>query len=262
MDDADSCCSGSSAPVTEAPAFEDVSSYLMRRYDADQDGRVTSTEYRRTPATFARLDRNGDGVIDASDFAGDRERRAGRRQAQRAQRVAARHFQTDQDPTVVDADEIQRAFTEFDVDGDGRLAEEEFRCGATTRLRPLPGDSSKQIRKLLDRVDPWRALLKAMDENRDGLLAREELASFFATRSEEGLWVFEDGGAGDAHDGSDGGDGAEGGEGGERARGLASLHPLRGRMAPDFTLSSPLGEEVTLSDLRGRPVALIFGSYT
>lgn len=36
-----------------------------------------------------------------------------------------------------------------------------------------------------------------------------------------------------------------------------------GDPAPDFTLKSPDGSsEVTLSDLRGRPVVLIFGSYT
>jgi hypothetical protein len=39
--------------------------------------------------------------------------------------------------------------------------------------------------------------------------------------------------------------------------------PEIGKPAPDFTLKSPDGARtVTLSSLRGRPVALVFGSYT
>jgi hypothetical protein len=44
--------------------------------------------------------------------------------------------------------------------------------------------------------------------------------------------------------------------------------PLVGSVAPDFSLRRlganrrPLAERVRLSELRGRPVALVFGSYT
>jgi hypothetical protein len=48
----------------------------------------------------------------------------------------------------------------------------------------------------------------------------------------------------------------------------AHLHFTRSRVqvgdvAPDFTLPRVgAGDEVTLSDLRGRPVVLVFGSFT
>ncbi len=37
---------------------------------------------------------------------------------------------------------------------------------------------------------------------------------------------------------------------------------LPGELAPDFTLESASGEQVRLSELRGRPVVLHFGSLT
>ncbi len=47
----------------------------------------------------------------------------------------------------------------------------------------------------------------------------------------------------------------------ELLRGVDTI--FTGSQAPDFTLKSPAGREVTLSQYRGeRPVALIFGSYT
>lgn len=38
-------------------------------------------------------------------------------------------------------------------------------------------------------------------------------------------------------------------------------HPLVGHLAPDFTLTNQSGKTVTLSDLRGTPVLLIFSSF-
>ena len=54
----------------------------------------------------------------------------------------------------------------------------------------------------------------------------------------------------------------------EREKGRESLVPAVGSFAPDFTAERldrqrrRTGEYVTLSKLRGRPVALAFGSYT
>ena len=53
---------------------------------------------------------------------------------------------------------------------------------------------------------------------------------------------------------------------GEKAR--ESKVPQPGQMAPDFTADvlgsnrQRTGEQVRLSDLRGKPVGIIFGSYT
>jgi peroxiredoxin len=38
-------------------------------------------------------------------------------------------------------------------------------------------------------------------------------------------------------------------------------HPLVGHLAPDFTLTNQAGKSITLSDLRGTPVLLIFASF-
>ncbi len=41
---------------------------LLRKYDADRDGKINRSEYPRTDAAFTNLDRNRDGSIDATDF--------------------------------------------------------------------------------------------------------------------------------------------------------------------------------------------------
>lgn len=40
---------------------------LLRQYDKDGDGKVQKSEYPRTDAAFANLDRDGNGVIDERD---------------------------------------------------------------------------------------------------------------------------------------------------------------------------------------------------
>ncbi|MFK7738687.1 MAG: hypothetical protein AB8H80_00080 [Planctomycetota bacterium] len=57
--------------------------FLSGKYDADKDGKLTKEEYGRDEATFARLDRDGDGVVTAADWQVEapRGRRGGRRGA-------------------------------------------------------------------------------------------------------------------------------------------------------------------------------------
>lgn len=53
--------------------------FLLGKYDADKDGKVSSDEYDRDAATFQRLDRNGDGSLTAEDWSDGESRRGGGR---------------------------------------------------------------------------------------------------------------------------------------------------------------------------------------
>lgn len=55
--------------------------FFAEKYDVDKDGKVTAAEYTRSKTTFARLDRDKDGVLSKQDWAGaseDRSRGGGR----------------------------------------------------------------------------------------------------------------------------------------------------------------------------------------
>ena len=60
---------------------ETVWEYLVLKYDADKDGRVSKAEYTRGDEHWLRLDKNADGFLDASEFAS--EGRRGRRRGGR-----------------------------------------------------------------------------------------------------------------------------------------------------------------------------------
>jgi hypothetical protein len=49
---------------------------------------------------------------------------------------------------------------------------------------------------------------------------------------------------------------------GEARRALADFAPRPGEEAPDFELPASIGPDIRLSDLRGRPVLLHFGSFS
>lgn len=71
-------------PATPAPmdverAHDSAWSYLQEKYDADGDGSVTPEEYRRSAEAFARLDRDGDGILDEQDFGARIQRPRGQR---------------------------------------------------------------------------------------------------------------------------------------------------------------------------------------
>jgi hypothetical protein len=55
--------------AVSAPAQEAVWEHLRQTYDKDGNGRILPGEYPRGKERFERLDRNRDGVLDASDFA-------------------------------------------------------------------------------------------------------------------------------------------------------------------------------------------------
>lgn len=225
---------------SEAPSG--VLGYLLERYDGDTNGKITPKEHGRTPMAFSRLDRNGDGAIDARDFEG-RSPGGERRRGDRAMLLVGSYLQADGNGSRLDLAELGQAFDERDANQDGVLTEEEFLCRVAS---PASGPSlqTPEALRLLEGRDPWKDLLDGIDSDADETLDREELLAFHLERGGGAAWQW----AEDA--------GAEPGNSQER--------PLVGHDAPDFTLSSLNGGKlVTLSSFEGdRPVALIFGSYT
>ncbi|MEM6673043.1 MAG: hypothetical protein AAF726_09370 [Planctomycetota bacterium] len=243
-------CSEDSPPCAEnvhSAAESGVSplDFVLERHDVNGDGRVLASEYSRSRQSFARLDRTGDGVLDAADFDGDVERgeKRQRRAAVRAQRLIARHFQADADPAILLAEELSAAFALYDANSDGEIYEEEFRCGAQLSSDEERGEP---LETSVQRKDPWPALIATLDGDRDGALSEPELLSFYRARNPNGVWML----LGDSV--------VSVSEGG------AELRPLQGKLAPDFCLRPPDGgPPECLSDLcESKPVALIFGSYT
>jgi hypothetical protein len=59
------------------PDVPSVWNYLKGRHDKDGDGRITRAEYERDDAHFARLDADGNGVIERPDLEGRTRGRPG-----------------------------------------------------------------------------------------------------------------------------------------------------------------------------------------
>lgn len=57
------------AQETRKPGAETALASLLARYDTNRDGAVQKAEYPRGDRGFANLDRDGDGDVDAADFA-------------------------------------------------------------------------------------------------------------------------------------------------------------------------------------------------
>ena len=55
-------------PMDLAGEFDTTIAYLLSRHDADCDGVITRSEYDRGDTAFARLDRDGDGLVSAADW--------------------------------------------------------------------------------------------------------------------------------------------------------------------------------------------------
>ena len=225
--------------------------YLLSQHDANKDGKIDATEYKRGKEAFARLDKNSDGVINKDDFESmpGRRRRGDRsgRGAQMMGRFFSRYLDEDGDQTVTrgDWDKFLKACASTD---DGIVTADSFEsAGGNPRMlrflgRMLDGDGDGDItRSELDKA------FAMADANKDGQVAGKELNS---------------GGGGR---GGSGGQQGRGGRGGRGGRSRGNKLPSAGEKAPDFTLPTTDDPKklVTLSDFAGdRPVALIFGSYT
>ncbi len=220
--------------------------YLASKYDTDSDGSVAAAEYDRGAETFARLDKNSDGVLSLSDFAPTDEGGMAMTPERMAPMILSRGFQQDDDPALT-RDELSRTFAAMDADQDGSLTAAEA------------GPAYTSMRAMMD-MDFHSMLVSAADGNSDGELSEFELLLLFDRLDQDS-----DGSltpmTGRRDSGSRQGSEARGEmqEGGE-------LPPAsEGLMAPDFSLKPATGggDPVQLSSFRGdRPVALIFGSYT
>lgn len=72
----------SSSPAQEGDAADTAASvweYLAGRYDENEDGKISSSEYTRGAEQFARLDKDGNGFIEESDTRTADGRRGGGR---------------------------------------------------------------------------------------------------------------------------------------------------------------------------------------
>jgi Ca2+-binding EF-hand superfamily protein len=99
----------------------------LDKADADHDGYVTRDEFRASRAAqFARLDRNGDGVVTLSEF--PRLAKSSRPKAQ-ALKTVITHADRDGDGRVTRAEFVDGPaplFDRADKDHDGRLSRDEM----------------------------------------------------------------------------------------------------------------------------------------
>jgi Ca2+-binding EF-hand superfamily protein len=95
---------------------------MIIKADSNRDGIVTRDEFIVARAqSFARLDRNGDGFIDANDAPG---------------RMRARHGS---------GDRLSQLLAQFDADGDGRVSRTEFVNGPTVLFDRLDTDHNGEL---------------------------------------------------------------------------------------------------------------------
>ncbi len=224
-----------------------VFEYLAAKYDADLDGAIAPSEYRREGARFEDLDADHDGALTPADFPDEDfaggmgighmnpELRARLRAFYDARAVVLTYLPPDPSAGLSRA-ALDAGLDRLDQDGDGALARAEFARAEVERPWAGPGEA-------------WELLLAAVDVHGDGdgRLSRAELGAYHeAMAGDDGLLR-----------GPPSGWSASG-------PGPAGDGPPVGAPAPDFTLAPPDGgPPVRLSAWRGRkPVALIFGSYT
>ena len=278
-----------------APA---VWSYLAATHDRDHDGRVTATEHPRGAAVVGRLDRDGDGALTRADFDAP-TLMANYLVALVAERIAADPPAPDAAPGAAAAGRddlpseatLRRAFERTDRDGSGAVDAAEVDAALATAMRtPAPG-----VLDLPAGVRSFPFLLEAADADRDGRLTAAELVGWrTAMEAREARSAATRPAAPSAaatpsaatapaavattpppppspapSAAPTSAASAPAPAGPTAAAPAATARPRRpeapavGSLAPDFTLRSRGGATTrTLSDLRGTPVVLIFGSYT
>ena len=202
--------------------------HLSDRYDADQDGQILAAEYGRGEVRFANYDRNEDGVLEASDFPEDTHFNG-------FSHMLLRSADADEDQQIT-PEEWRTYCSDFDVDGDGRIAREEVEAtmGSWT--------------------DDWRLFLLSFDQDSDGDFDDQDLKVAFKDQDYNGDGVL----AGKELSGWQ-----------RTVERPEKEAPSAGEPAPEFTLgfAGEPNRTFSLAAQRagsgsGRPTALLFGSYT
>lgn len=197
---------------------------LSERYDPDGDGRILREDYPRGELRFANFDRTGDGVLTRDDFPSD-----GHFNGFSNALVGRADGNGDGRVTFLEWDEYCAA---WDGDGDGTVAPDE--------LRPF----------LEGWADDWRLFLLSFDQDADGDFDLTDIELTFVDQDFDGDGVLT----------------------GKELEGWASpmdrdgsSGPAPGDPAPPFALGHAGDPERTFDleeELREKPVALLFGSYT
>lgn len=198
--------------------------HLRTKYDADGDGRVTGAEYTRGEVRFANYDRNEDGVLEEADFPTDT------------------YFNGFGHMIVEDAD----------ADGDGEVTQEEWWdfCGSLDPNGDGVVERDEVAEVMGGWTDDWRLFLLSFDQDGDGDFDADDLETTFTDQDYDGDGVL----AGKEMEGW-----------ARTAERSDTAPPAPGEAAPDFEL--PYAEDPKrtfrlMANRRGRPVALVFGSYT
>lgn len=142
-------------------------------------GSITQDDYdSNTRARFARLDANGNGVIEGTEIEAALARRAGRhadKMERRGERLL-RRFDADNDGKATREEFLQsvdRHFAQFDLNSDGRITDDDLPPAMRGR-GVLTGDVEPRGRHFGRRI---LALLRGADADKDGIITREEVTA-------------------------------------------------------------------------------------
>jgi len=221
---------GSGSPPPEEPwnctprlHLSSVWSFLSKKYDRDADGVVTAAEYGRGERQFDNYDRNRNGTLEADDFPEDTFFNG-------FNHMVVMKADADEDQRIT-RDEWRSFGQRLDPDADGVMVAGEV----APVLGPWAAD--------------WRLFLLSFDQDGDGTFTRADLEITFRDQDFDA-------------DGVLSGVETKGWTPPDRGRGNA---PAPGSDAPDFTLAfahDPSASFHLAEQVRGKPVALVFGSYT
>ncbi|HXF53375.1 MAG TPA: hypothetical protein VNK52_04555 [Hyphomicrobiaceae bacterium] len=158
------------------------------RHGLRRGGReITQDEFdARTRERFARFDVNGDGVIDAEEIGAVLKGRENRfaRIGERHKRLVAR-WDADRDGKATKDEfiaEVKKRFAAFDLNGDGRITDEDLpplmRGREALKGGVLPGFGARFERGGFARL----GILRQADANQDGIVTLDEVTARAASR--------------------------------------------------------------------------------